>query len=360
MSKEHITCTNCETDYQKGFSFCPHCGQKADDQLTLGVLFYNTISNYFSFDARFIKGFIPLMFRPGFLPQKFVEGKRLLYLHPGQMYLFVAFIFFFVFSFYVKTQATDLDTRLKNSTRSSMVGDSTSKALNAAKIDTAAVGKVTNVLKSNQELLGLKDNDLAQLDSLAKQELKKNNSGTVMSFDFNEAKVDSLLAKGASDEDIYKAMGMQEDAGYITKKFFAQMLKFYKDKGVGSIIQTFYDSLPIALFFLLPLFALILKILNYKKGRYAHHLVFSLYFFSFLFTAFMLMYLLNWLFEIPDWIDWLLAFSTFFYLYFAVMRFYKSGWFVSLIKSGLATFIFLIVVAPVAAGLVLAFSFMFY
>ena len=98
METNTPTCQNCEKPYEEGFEFCPHCGQKTNEDLTIGVLFYNTISNYFSFDARFLKSFIPLMFRPGYLARKFLEGKRLLFLHPAQMYLFVSVIFFFILS----------------------------------------------------------------------------------------------------------------------------------------------------------------------------------------------------------------------------------------------------------------------
>ena len=97
MEKNMVTCKNCEKEYNDSFEFCPHCGQKSNDELTIGILFYNTISNYFSFDARFFKSYIPLMFKPGYLPNKFIEGKRLLYLHPAQMYLFISVVFFFLF-----------------------------------------------------------------------------------------------------------------------------------------------------------------------------------------------------------------------------------------------------------------------
>ena len=59
MEKHLINCPNCEKEFEEGFEFCPYCGQKAKDELTLKLLFYNTISNYFSFDARFLKSFFP-------------------------------------------------------------------------------------------------------------------------------------------------------------------------------------------------------------------------------------------------------------------------------------------------------------
>lgn len=358
MSQKLVTCKNCEKEYQEGFAFCPHCGQQTEDDLTLGVLFYNTISNYFSFDARFLKGFIPLMFKPGFLPKKFVEGKRLVYLHPGQMYLFVAFIFFFVFSFSVRQQTQELDRTLKESENFSLGIDSVSATEKKEK-DSIAIEKALEPLKANKELLGLKESDLIVIDSIAKKEANKGGDINT-SFGFNEKKVDSLIAVGADNETIYKAMGMADDAGYFKRKFFSQMLKFYKEKGLGSIFQTFYDSLPIALFFLLPIFALLLKIFYYKRGSYAHHLVFSLYYFSFLFMAFMLLYLINNIVDIPDWIDSLLVLSTFIYLWIAVKRFYNSSVIGSLLKSGIITFVFLMMVGPLAVGIVGLFAFMFY
>ncbi|MDT0558630.1 DUF3667 domain-containing protein [Ichthyenterobacterium sp. W332] len=358
MPKELVTCKNCDNDYQQGFSFCPHCGQQTQDDLTLGVLFYNTISNYFSFDARFLKGFIPLMFKPGFLPKKFIEGKRLVYLHPGQMYLFVAFIFFFVFSFYVNNQTRDLDEQLKNASVVNTVKDSIPNKQQV--IDSINLDKIKAPLLKNKEALGLKYEDIEALDSITKMELKSNNSAPNLAFNFNERKVDSLIAIGASDDAIYKAMGRPENPNFFTKKFFEQMLKFYREKGVGSIMQTFYDSLPIALFFMLPIFALLLKLFYYKRGRYAHHLVFSLYYFSFLFTAFMLIYLFNLLLDLPSWIGWLVALSTYFYFYLAAKRFYGNGWFLTWFKTSVVTFLYLMVVTPFALVILGFLSFMFY
>jgi len=118
-----FVCKNCETAFQEGYDFCPHCGQKAKDELTLGILFYNTIANYFSFDARFLKSFLPLLFKPGYLAQKFIEGKRLLYLHPAQLYLFVSVVFFFLFSFNAREQARKLDKSLAESMQNERITD---------------------------------------------------------------------------------------------------------------------------------------------------------------------------------------------------------------------------------------------
>ena len=67
MRRSLTDCQNCNQRFESHYPFCPYCGMKSKDELTLGVLFNNTISNYFSVDARFFKSFIPLMFKPGYL-----------------------------------------------------------------------------------------------------------------------------------------------------------------------------------------------------------------------------------------------------------------------------------------------------
>ena len=359
MEKPTVKCANCEKEFEEGFEFCPHCGQKNNQEVTIGVLFYNTISNYFSFDARFFKSFIPLMTRPGYLAKQFLQGKRLLYLHPAQMYLFISVIFFFIISFTVTDFANQADTALKKEREEdiSKIRDSISVA--EPTLDSLQIEKLMKPLKQNQKILGLKDEDLIEADSMLKA--NRNSPKNIKSeFGYNSQKIDSLIEVGADEATIYKEMGMPDDAGYIIRKFYAQLLKFHKNRGAGTIITTFFNSVPIAMFFLLPLFALLLKIFYYNKGRYAYHLVFSFYYFSFLFMVFSIIFGLNMIWDIPDWIDWLVALSTFFYLFLALKNFYEQHWFLSLFKSGIISFVFLLMVIPTTAMLLLGFSFLFY
>lgn len=97
-------CKNCEKTIDDSYEYCPYCGQEAVDNLTFGVLFSNTIENYFSIDARFFRSFGTLMFKPGVLARRFVDGKRLKYLHPAQFYLFISVVFFFLFLLVLEKQ----------------------------------------------------------------------------------------------------------------------------------------------------------------------------------------------------------------------------------------------------------------
>ncbi|MFI1771306.1 DUF3667 domain-containing protein [Thalassobellus citreus] len=366
MPKILETCKNCEQKFKKKFKFCPHCGQKVNDTLTLGVLFYNTISNYFSFDARFFKSFIPLLFKPGYLASKFIEGKRLLYLHPAQMYLFITVVFFFLFSFIQRDQVQSLDKQLAKSLPKAKVLDAISNtdvrdSLQAValfkeqKEDSIARSELRKSLNDNKFLTGMSE---AKIDSLVKAgDYEKNG---IVSFDFNQKKLDSLIALDASDDVLYKAMGLRENANWFSKRMYTQALKFYKSRQGGSILQVFYDTVPIAMFFLLPIFAMLLKLFYRKQGVYAHHLVFSFYYFSFLFVVFSIIIGVNFILDIPNWIDLLIAISSFAYLLIALQRFYQQGIFKSFIKGGIISFLFLSFVAPLTVFILGAFAFLSY
>ncbi|WNH12202.1 hypothetical protein [Thalassobellus suaedae] len=66
----------------------------------------------------------------------------------------------------------------------------------------------------------------AKNDSLVNAE--NYNKSDIVSFDFNEKKIDSLIALGVTDYELYKVMGMSEDSNWLTKHLYAQVLKFYK------------------------------------------------------------------------------------------------------------------------------------
>ena len=341
MSVKYKIWENCETEFKDSFKFCPNCGMKNREELTLGSLFYNTINNYLLWDSKFLKSFLPLMTKPGFLPKKFLQGKRLVYLHPAQFYLFVSVIFFFIFSFYIR------ETR--------------------ASLDEAANKEINRFKDNDYSEIVEKIADTIKLDSVVKQNLKKQPksrtaSGTLFgtSYSYDEAVVDSLLNVGANQSVILKEMGMPEDAGYVKRKFYEQMLKFQKERGIGSMYQSITDTFPIAMFFLLPIFALLLKVFYFNKGKYAYHLVFSFYFFSFLFTVMAIDLGINRFYDISNWLDFFIFISTYFYLLIAIKRFYEQGWLLSFIKSSIITFIFMLFVIPSATLIITLVAFMLY
>ena len=345
LEANFTTCQNCESEHEIGFEFCPHCGQKTEEDLTVGVLFYNTIANYFSFDARFFRSFIPLVFKPGVLAKRFVSGKRLMYLHPAQMYLFISVVFFFLFSFKVREYNVEVDKNIKRGFELEQTQDS----INLSPIDSSAIAKLKKPLNNGGLMSGLSDEERQELDNV------KNN----LSFGYDTKKLDSLIAAEATEIEQLKGIGMKDDAGFFAKFFYKQALKFHKNKG-GGLLQTLMDSIPISLFILLPIFAMILKIFYWRRGSFAHHLVFSFYYFSFLFVLMCILLGINYFKDIPDWIYGLAVLSTFFYFVFAVRTFYQQGLIMSFFKASMVSFVCLVVLFPLAILVTLSLFYVAY
>ncbi len=354
METHTTDCKTCEKNFKVGFEFCPHCGQKTNEDLTVGVLFYNTISNYFSFDARFFKSFIPLMFKPGILAKRFIEGKRLLYLHPAQMYLFISVVFFFLFSIASRDFVNKSDSVLEEGFKNDKILDTTK----AEVLDSITVAKITAPIENSKILTGMNEEERKALDSIITVNANTQDLSS-MDLGFNTKKLDSLIAIDAPENEQLKAMGMTDNTGLFMTRFYKQGLKIYKQSGKG-VVQAFLDSIPISMFILLPIFAFILKLLFYRRGPFTHHLVFGFYYYSFLFTVFSIIVLVNMVWEIPDWIDWLVAISTFLYLLIAIKRFYGQGYFLIFFKTCVATFVYMTFVIPIAMGIMVAGAFLFY
>ncbi len=322
-------CKNCEETIDASFGYCPHCGQKTADVLTVGVLFSNTIKNYFSIDGRFFKSFIPLMTKPGMLARRFVDGKRQLYLHPAQYYLFISIVFFFVFSFTIRKADNEVSKVLEKSFNNQVSLDTL-----RAKMDSGSIEAIDTAITAGPRI-----------------------SGT--SINFQKELLDSLILSGAPQSEKLLAMGKEEYSGGFVTKVYVQFLKLYEKKGNG-IINTLYDTIPIAMFFLLPLFALLLKLFYWSRGTFAHHIVFSFYYFTFLFTIFCLLTLANTFIVVPDWVNVLVLLSLIIYLILALHHFYESNWKGAFFKASFISLMYMLFVLPVAVVGIVFVSFLLY
>ncbi|EDP96070.1 DUF3667 domain-containing protein [Kordia algicida OT-1] len=317
--------------------------------------------NYFSVDARFFRSFIPLLLRPGFLAKQYVSGKRLMYLHPAQFYLFASIVFFFIFSVSTRNAQKEFEKGLRDSfgkeqaiiNETNRIRDSIQQALEiqAAKME----GKDSLVI---QEMA----NNLKGKDSLSKKSSKNksnNVKGSMLGFNFDTKVLDSLTRANASTDVKLKALGYKDSDGWFAKFVGKQIIKFRENRGVG-ILKAFLDTIPISMFFLIPIFAFLLRILYRKRGRFAHHMVFSFYYFAFMFLASSILILANYIIDIPDWIDFLIIASTFFYLIISLKRFYEQGYIKTFFKTCILSFIYLIFVIPVTFVMLWVVSFFLY
>ncbi|WP_420317252.1 DUF3667 domain-containing protein [Ekhidna sp.] len=88
-------CKNCETKLENTFKFCPNCGQEHKDKVVHFKQFIlDFLGDYFTFDSLIIRSVRPLLFSPGFLTKEFIAGRRVRYIPPLRMFIFISIIFF--------------------------------------------------------------------------------------------------------------------------------------------------------------------------------------------------------------------------------------------------------------------------
>lgn len=281
MSKRHLpkltVCQNCETPTPG--NFCPECGQDSrDHRVALRLLVVGLWNDLFTFDNRFWRSLVLLLFKPGILTRRYVDGRRVRYIPPARMYLFVSLIFFFLMSSLVESGMRDS-------------GDEDDVWPTAAQTDSLAV---------------------APPDSLSVDEYIADVSG----LDFIRGVRDGITDDAPDD-----------DRARVT--MFGEELELKEELLVNAVV----NLLPKAMFLLLPLFALLLKLIYVRTGRpYVEHLVFSLHFHSFVFILLTISLVSGQFFV------WLAASLVFWvYLFFGMKRAYGQGWRKTLLKHFLLT-----------------------
>ncbi|MDN3922832.1 DUF3667 domain-containing protein [Roseateles violae] len=89
-------CANCDAALQG--AFCHVCGQKAQLHRSLRHLGEQGLQGVMHFDSRLWRTLPALLFQPGRLTREYIAGRRVRYVSPLALYLFLVFLMFFVFS----------------------------------------------------------------------------------------------------------------------------------------------------------------------------------------------------------------------------------------------------------------------
>jgi hypothetical protein len=305
-------CLNCGAELQG--IFCHSCGQKnLPRRQNIGDLFVNFVSSFYSFESKFFKTFKFLLFRPGRIINDYNEGKRESYYHPARMYVFLSFIFFLVLSLVPDEDKINFkdDGRDMSREEKARFMDSLKVALDSMQVP------INNQDWSSANWSDYDPKTVAEYDSIENLKPEKDRDNGIERY-FSR-----------------KFIQLKEESGDDDK---ALMKRF---------LTAFLDNIPKMIFFLLPVFALILKLLYIRRDfYYSEHLVFSVMYYDFMYLigiVGLLCSLVSWL----DWVSSVLTLIGFFYLYKAMRKVYKQPRAKTILKFFLltGTFFFCLVMA---------------
>jgi hypothetical protein len=301
MSSKHALrkdpiCQNCgETVTHR---FCSYCGQEnTESRQTFRHLLMHFFEDITHYEGKFWKTMKYLFFRPAYLTREFLSGRRVSYVPPVRLYIFISFITFFLP--YVLPNYEGIKHEIEKKQVSFLE-------------DTTIYNSFS--FHNNEEGMGL---------------IIPNNFKS-------QEQLDSLMK-----HDPYFVIDDEYD--YWMNQRFLRMQKYSPLELGEKFSDAFTQNFPKALFAYMPLFALVLTLFHRKKGwMYFDHAIFTLHYFSFL----LLYVALTRIFDLSEFLvgadifeklnvfvygSYLVSFPLYFLL--AHKKMYSESWVKSIFKS---------------------------
>lgn len=308
------TCLNCGAEITG--RYCSVCGQEnIEPKQTVWHLINHFFSDITHFDGKFFVTVKDLFAKPGFLSKEYMIGRRVSYLDPIRMYIFTSAIFFLIFFslFDVKNKhvpAKSLTEIQKNPELRELM----SGAKNAA--DSLSILNKYNATAT--PLITLDEDSPSVKRAGVRFTPHKANYQTVESYD-----------------SVQQALPPEKRDGWIKHKITTRKIQisrqFEENPGdtIRVLLSNFMHNFPKILFISLPLFALILNLLYFRKKNfyYVDHGIFSVHLYIFSFLLLLIFFGLTELHSVVRWglIGWLqfaLCVYALAYYYKAMRRFY--------------------------------------
>ena len=312
------TCQNCR--YVVENRFCPNCGQEnTDTRKTFHHLFIHFFEDLTHYENAFWKTIKNLLFKPATLTKEYLSGKRLSYLAPVRLYIFISFITFFLITVFPNEKSNQVKINEKEPI-SNPVNDSQKN--------------------QNKNADSILSTEISTKDSIKNNIAKTDEKEEFLNFGYKSVQeLDSIQAHAPESEKL-------SDFSYLINRKFQEVKDKNKEELFEKFKESFIHNFSKVLFIYMPLFAFFLWVFhNKKRWYYFDHGIFTLHYFSFLLLVFLILFLftkLLSLFEDSAGINFIIGMFNFvgiswmlYYFFPAHHRFYGETRLVSLIKSTL-------------------------
>lgn len=360
-------CSNCDSPLDESYNFCPTCGQSnTDNNITFSILIREFMDNYLGVDSKMANSIMPFLFSPGKLTNRFQDGKIKHFIHPVRLYLVLSVFYFFVISYLLSFDLRSLGddnfnipskadieelrndpifTNLTDSLKIEALNDSLVMQFagisNFNALYDSLVSRYDSAIINNTEV-ALNAVDLIATDENEHFLDKTNRWARDRSLSDNDF-MDSLM--GGSGR--YSFFNISDTSTSLNGQHLkAQVRKVMKnEEGFKGFIL---GNLPIMMFLLIPLFALVLKVVYARRTHlYIKHIVHALHVHSFAYFiyAISLLVMFKLLVGHSGWqvtvgIFTFIGVST--YVYVSFLNVYKQGWFKTLVKFNIVGFIYML------------------
>jgi hypothetical protein len=323
--KQHLrndkTCLNCGTSVEE--RYCTRCGQEnVELKESFGYLVSHFFSDFTHYDSKFFITIKDLLFNPGFLTKEYMAGKRTNYLHPIRMYLFISFLYFLVvFTFNDSGHKVEefIAQRVSYDTKKEIT-DIVHNMLFTASKDTAADSRLRESVIQDI-LIAIRTDSVTD---------KRN---------FNIQLIGNIDYKRLREYDSLQNLLplAKKEKGVIPWLYHRWLttINYYGEGTIDLMVAKTNHFVPKMMFFLLPLFGVLLKLFyNRKKYFYVDHAIFSLHFHSAVFLLFLVFAGLELLFpSLSPYFSIMELLFALVYLVIALRNTYQQSALISVFKS---------------------------
>ncbi|MEX0274391.1 MAG: DUF3667 domain-containing protein [Flavobacteriaceae bacterium] len=328
-------CLNCGHPLDMGDRYCPFCSQaNSTKKLTLRDFLDEFLSSLISYDSRLAKTLGALLWRPGKITRDYINGRRICYTNPFRFLLSLGIIYFLLIGYSSNFEKINRAGAGEREDMLEKIGDLPPGSVNITKY-AVEIGQeqdslqVSGSLSKLREKRDKKDSTILADPKAYFKKTPKTGFGNKL-----EHKQDFFYAALRKDT-LYEFDEFQEKYGiessFDTKMAFAMAKgSLGVQRQPGTFLNKVLARLPFATFFFLPVFAIFIMLAYIrKKHTYTDHLVFSFHNQSLMFILLIISYLVDAIFKVNSAAIFILIFAV--YLFIAMKRFYKQGFF----KTGL-------------------------
>jgi hypothetical protein len=318
--------------------FCQVCGQEnIETKESFWSLATHFVYDVTHFDGKFFSTLKYLLFRPGFLSQEYLRGRRIAYLHPIRMYVFTSAIFFLIlFSFYQEASERVVRINANEKTVAELINELEGKKKFEMKnlpllpdssfVDSSHLEIRKRITEIDNHIITLKK-DSTQKDKIASL-YDSNNS-----FEFGEDDYKGAYNAKAYDS-IQNSLPPSKRKNFFVASLQRQNLilkEKYGDEMNKVFLEKFRHMFPQMLFVSLPFFALFLSLLYIRKKElfFVNHAVFTIHLYC---ATFILILASLWIGSILGWLhlktvvsNGLIGILIMFYWYKAFRNFYTQS-----------------------------------
>jgi len=364
-------CANCGTAMQG--EFCHECGQSIHSVIKpIHGMLEDTMDIVFHVDGRVVHTIPPLLLKPGFLTLEYFSGRRVRYIAPFRLMFVLSLLAFFVIHLRLDAISEKIDVRNHAvvATTSDEFEDAKSprqvRAVLKQQLDDLDEARKSDVIP--QAVLPEMDIAAQKIRDRANQRLIALGEGPMPAATPAVAATPSDGTGAGIDSPTHDAQGKASDEptkpiqiSWLPDMVNARLTLMVKhaqanwhvfkhgnaaarDEAKQHMIGGFFGVLPPTMFVLMPIFALLLKLLYlFKRRLYVEHLIVALHSHAFLFLNLLIGVLVSmlstwvkphaaWLAIPLEWIALALWLWAPIYLLIMQKRVYRQGWPMTVLK----------------------------